>query len=286
MKAFAVLRFVVIALVTLAGSRAFAQSYPSRPIHVIVPWPPGAVDIFLRAMQEAMQQNLGQSIVIENKPGANGFIGTMLAASAKPDGYTLLFNVSSSIIVGPLTSSEAKFDVQRDFAPITTVFTTPMVLVTKPSLKAASLPELFDWLRRNPKQSYGSPGTGSMPNLLGETLKLEAKLDLIHVSYRGFVPMIQALSGDEVAIGFIAVATAKPMIVTGRLKAVAVDRGSLTDAELPKLPSLTDALPGFETAPTFAGLWAPVGTPPPVVNVLNAAAVKALQIPAVRARGS
>ena len=263
---------------------ALAQTFPARPIHIIVPWPAGAVDIFIRAMQPAMEQDLGQSLVIENKPGANGFIGTMLAAAAKPDGYTLLFNVSSSIVMGPLTSAEAKFDTLKDFAPITNVFDSPMVLVGKPSLPAKTLAELIAWLKANPRQSYGSPGIGSMPHLLGETLRIAADVELVHVAYRGFVPMIQAVTGDEIATGFIAVATAKPMIVAGRMKVFGVDRGPVTDPELPNLASLADTLPGFDSTPTFAGLWAPAATPPPIIARLNAAAVKALGIPEVRAK--
>ena len=276
------LTFVVAVCLTMPSARA--QTFPSRPIRIIVPWPAGAVDIFIRAMQEPMQQDLGQPIIIENKPGANGFIGTMLASASKPDGYTLLFNVSSSIVMGPLTSTEAKFDVQKDFSPITNVFNTPMVLVGKPTLPATTLPELIEWLRRNPRQGYGSPGIGSMPHLLGETLKIAAKVDITHVAYRGFVPMIQAVTGDEIAVGFIAVATAKPMIIAGRMNVFGVDRGPVNDADLAHLPSLPAALPGFDSAPTFAGLWAPAGTPQPIVDRVNAAAVKALAIPQIRAK--
>ena len=271
-------------LACLSAAPAAAQTFPPRAVHIIVPWPSGAVDIFIRAMQDVMQADLGQPIVIENKPGANGFIGTMQVAAAKPDGYTLLFNVSSSIVVGPLTSPEAKFDVEKDFLPITTVFDSPMVLVGKPSLTATTLPQLIDWLKNNPKQGYGSPGIGSMPHLLGETLRIAAKVDLVHVAYRGFVPMIQAVTGDEVATGFIAIATAKPMITAGRMKVFGVDRGPVTDAELAKLVSLAGTLPGFDSTPTFAGLFAPAGTPPAIVERIHAAAVKALTTPEIRAR--
>ena len=267
-----------------AATPAGAQTFPARAVHIIVPWPSGAVDIFIRAMQPAMEQDLGQPIIIDNKPGANGFIGTMQVAAAKPDGYTLLFNVSSSIVMGPLTSSEARFDTIKDFAPVTNVFDSPMVLVGKPSLPATTLPELIDWLGKNPKQGYGTPGIGSTPHVLGETLRIAAKIDLVHVAYRGFAPMIQALAGNEVAVGFIASATAKPPIMDGRLKVFGVDRGPVEDADLSKLVSLADALPGFDSTPTFAGLFAPAGTPRPIVDRLNAAAVKALRTPEVRTR--
>ena len=271
-------------LAFLVAVPAAAQTFPTRAIHIVVPWPPGAVDVFIRAMQQTMEQDLGQSIIVDNKPGANGFIGTMQVAAAKPDGYTLLFNVSSSIVMGPLTSSEAKFDTLKDFAAVTNVFDSPMVLVGKPSLPATTLAELIDWLKNNPKQGYGTPGTGSTPHVLGETLRITAKVDLVHVPYRGFAPMIQAISGDEVAVGFIAIATAKPVIMDGRMKVFGVDRGPVTDPDLAKLVSLADTLPGFDSTPTFAGLFAPAGTPRPVIDRLNAAAVKALKTPEVRAR--
>jgi tripartite-type tricarboxylate transporter receptor subunit TctC len=274
----------ILMLACLTAAPASAQTFPTRAVHIVVPWPPGAVDVFIRAMQQAMEQDLGQSIIIDNKPGANGFIGTMQVAAAKPDGYTLLFNVSSSIVMGPLTSSEAKFDTIKDFAPVTNVFDSPMVLAAKPSLPASTLPELIEWLKKNPKQGYGTPGIGSTPHVLGETFRLAAKVDLVHVPYRGFAPMIQAITGDEVAVGFIATATAKPVIMDGRMKVFGVDRGPVEDADLSKLVSLADTLPGFDSTPTFAGLFAPAETPRPIIDRLNAAAVKALRSPEVRAR--
>ena len=273
----------LLQLVLLAAPAA-AQTFPTRAVHIIVPWPSGAVDIFIRAMQPVMEKELGQPVIIENKPGANGFIGTMQVAAAKPDGYTLLFNVSSSIVMGPLTSSEAKFDVQKDFAAVTSVFDSPMVLVGKPSLPATTLAELIDWLRKNPKEGYGTPGIGSTPHVLGETFRIAAKVDLVHIAYRGFAPMIQAMTGNEVATGFIAIGTAKPHIMDGRMKVFGVDRGPVTDADLARLVSLADTLPGFDSTPTFGGLWAPAGTPRPVIDRLNAAAVTALTTPEVRAR--
>ena len=274
----------ILMLACLAAAPASAQTFPARPVHIVVPWPPGAVDVFIRAMQQAMEQDLGQSIIIDNKPGANGFIGTMQVAAAKPDGYTLLFNVSSSIVMGPLTSSEAKFDTIKDFAPVTNVFDSPMVLAAMPSLPATTLPELIDWLKKNPKQGYGTPGTGSTPHVLGETLRIAAKVELVHVPYRGFAPMIQALTGNEIAVGFIATATAKPVIMDGRMKVFGVDRGPVADKDLANLVSLADALPGFDSTPTFAGLFAPAGTPRPIIDRLNAAAVKALRTAEVRGR--
>ena len=274
----------ILLLACLAVVPASAQTFPTRAVHIVVPWPPGAVDVFIRAMQQAMEQDLGQSIIIDNKPGANGFIGTMQVAAAKPDGYTLLFNVSSSIVMGPLTSSEAKFDTIKDFAPVTNVFDSPMVLAAMPSLPAKTLPELIDWLKQNPKQGYGTPGTGSTPHVLGETLRIAAKVELVHVPYRGFAPMIQALTGNEIAVGFIATATAKPVIMDGRMKVFGVDRGPVSDKDLANLVSLADTLPGFDSTPTFAGLFAPAGTPRPIIDRLNAAAVKALRTPEVRGR--
>ena len=273
-----------LSLILASPPDACAQTFPARPVRIVVPWPPGAVDVFIRATQPVMEEDLGQSIIIDNKPGANGFIGTMQVAAAKPDGYTLLFNVSSSIVMGPLVSAEAKFDTIKDFQPITNVFDSPMVLVGKPSLQATTFPDLLDWLKKNPNQAYGTPGPGSTPHVLAETLKIAAKVDLVHVAYRGFAPMIQALTGNEVAIGFIAIATAKPVIMDGRIKLFAVDRGPVGDPDLSNAVSLSDTLPGFDSTPTFAGLFAPAGTPKPVIDRLNAAAVKALNTPQVRAR--
>jgi tripartite-type tricarboxylate transporter receptor subunit TctC len=164
------------------------------------------------------------------------------------------------------------------------VFETPMVLVTKASLPVKNLDELLAHVRKHPgKLSYGSPGIGSMPHLLAETLKIAGKLDMAHVPYKGFSPMVQALTTDELDMAFISVGTVRPFLLNGKLKLIAIDEGKVTP-DLPQVPALNEVLPGFRTTSTYGGLFAPAGTPAPIVKQINAAAVKALASPGVNAR--
>jgi tripartite-type tricarboxylate transporter receptor subunit TctC len=261
-----------------------AQDFPSRPIHVIVPWPSGAVDVYFRLMQPAMEAVLKQPIVVENRAGANGYIGTETVARADPDGYTLLVNVSSSIVMGPLTSSAAHFNVEKDFTPVTSIFYSPMLLVVRNSLPVNNLEELIAYIKQHPgKVSFGSPGIGSTPQVLGETFRAVAGLDMVHVPYKGFAPEVQALTGGELDMGFIAIGSVKAPLLAGKMKLIAIEDGEVP-APLPKVPALTTALPGFRTTPTYTGLWAPAGTPKPIVETIGAAARKALAEPEVRAK--
>lgn len=274
----------ILAFTTLGLATSNAQDFPSRPIQVIVPWPPGAVDNYIRFLQPHMEKLLGKPLIIENKPGANGYLGTEQVVRAKPDGYTLLFNVSSSIVMGPLTSPDARFDVQKNFTPVTDVFVSPMVMVVRNALPVQNLQQFIDYAKSNPgKLNFGSPGNGSIPHLLGETLNLAAGIKMTHVPYKGFAPGVQALLANELDMAFVASGTIHSQIVANRVRPIAIDAGEMASGLTP-VPDLTKTLPGFETVPTFAALWAPAGTPAAIVDRLNAAAVSALQIPEVRAK--
>jgi tripartite-type tricarboxylate transporter receptor subunit TctC len=240
--------------------------------------------VYIRVLQQHMEKELGQPLIIENKGGANGYIGTEAVAKAKPDGYTLLFNVSSSIVMGPLTSSTARFDVQRDFAPITDVFDTPIMLVARNGLPVKTLDELIAYAKANPgKVNYGSPGHGSVMHLQGETFARVAGLKLTHVPYRGFAPAVQDLLGEHLDTAFISSGTIRPNVLAGQVRPIAIDRGA-TPPDLPPVPDLTKAVPGFETISVFAALWAPAGTPKAIIDRLNRAAVNALRVPELRAK--
>jgi tripartite-type tricarboxylate transporter receptor subunit TctC len=170
-----------------------AQSFPTKPIRIIVPFPPGGVDVAIRLIQNPMSEELGQPVVIENRAGANGFIGSELVARSAPDGYTILATSSSTLIAGPLVSTNVPFDTLRDFTPITMIYMTVSVLAAKQSLAANSVKELIDFARRNPgKLSYGSSGIGSAQHLDGETFKLASGTNIVHVPYKGGGPQAQA----------------------------------------------------------------------------------------------
>jgi tripartite-type tricarboxylate transporter receptor subunit TctC len=260
----------------LALGAAPAQDFPTRPVQIVVPWPPGAIDITVRMIKAPMEQSLGQPVIVETKPGANGYLGTQAVADSKPDGYTLLANTSSSIVMGPLTSRNARFQVQRDFAPISGIYLSQFVLVARKSLPVKGLDELIAYARQHPgKLNYGSPGVGSTLHLISVNFCRVAGLEMTHVPYRGFAPLMQDLLGGTLDMAFVAVGTIRPMILAGSVTPLAVDQGAVP-AGLGQIPDIGDALPGFETVPTFIGLWAPAGTPKPVIDRLNRAVAAAL----------
>ncbi|MDB5570762.1 MAG: transporter [Hyphomicrobiales bacterium] len=258
---------------------AIAQTYPDKPIQVVVPWPPGAVDLYVRTVQASVEKALGKPLLIVNRGGANGALGMESVARAKPDGYTLLFNVTSSAVMAPLTSPNVNFDVQKDFMPITDVFFSPVILVVRKSLPVSNLEELIAYGRKNQgKLNFGSPGSGSALHLIGESFAKASGIQMTHVPYRGFAPEVQALLGDELDMGFIATGTILQHVTSGAVKAIAMAEGDPA-ADLPKVPDLTKALPGFENIPIFAGLWAPAGTPTDIVQQLNKVFSEAIKTP-------
>jgi tripartite-type tricarboxylate transporter receptor subunit TctC len=265
----------LIGIVAPLGAAA-AEDYPARPIQIVVPWPPGAIDVYVRMIKILMEQDLGQTVIVETKPGANGYIGTQSVAEAKPDGYTLLANTSSSIIMGPLTSRNARFHVQRDFAPVSNLYRSQFVLVVRKSLAVKNLAELIAYAKQNAgKLNYGSPGVGSTLHLLSLNFNRVAGLEMTHVPYRGFTPVIQDLLGGTLDMAFVAVGTIRPHILSGGVTPLAVDQGTVP-ADLGQIEDITKALPGFETLPSFIGLWAPARTPRPIIDRLNRAVVSAL----------
>jgi len=266
----------------LAAGAARSQDFPTRPLQIVVPWPPGAIDIYVRLIKAPMEQDLGQPVIVETKPGANGYLGTQSVADAKADGYTLLANTSSSIVMGPLTSRNARFQVQRDFAPISGIYLSQFILVVRKSLPVKSLAELIAYAKQNPgKLNYGSPGIGSTLHLISLNFCRVAGLEMTHVPYRGFAPLMQDLLGDTLDMAFVATGTIRPMILAGSVRPLAVDQGAVP-AGVGQIADISDALPGFEPVPTFIGLWAPTGTPKPVIDRLSRATVAALANDQVR----
>src|SRR5690348_1666884 len=277
-------RGLLAALMTaaLALGAAPAQDFPTRPVQIVVPWPPGAIDIYVRMIKAPMEQDLGQPVIVETKPGANGYIGTQAVAEAKPDGYALLANTTSSIVMGPLTSHNTRFQVQRDFAPISGIYLSQFALVARKSLPVKSLPELIAYAKQNPgKLNYGSPGVGSSLHLISLNLCRVAGLEMTHVPYRGFAPLMQDLLGGTLDMAFVAVGTIRQMILAGSVTPLAVDQGEVP-AGLGSIPHVSDVLPGFETMPNFIGLWAPAGTPKPIIERLNRTVGTALSDERVR----
>jgi len=272
---------MLLALAPLSPS--LAQTYPSRPIRVIVAFAPGGpVDVVARVMGEKLQGVLGQPVVVENRPSSTGNLGTQAVAKAAPDGYTILAN-SSAFAVNVSLSPNAGYDPERDFAPIIQAGTQPNLIVVNASFPAKTLAELLD-MAKTQKLAYASPGAGTTPHLTGEHLfKAIAKLDVTHVPYKGAGPATIAVVGGEPPIGSLAVTAPMPFIQSGRLRALAISSATRHKL-LPDVPTFKElGYPEIEEY-TWVGFFSPAGTPPAVVQKLNEAMNRVLQMPDVRER--
>lgn len=265
----------VVALLT--GTAHGQAEYPSRPVKIVVPSPPGGgTDIVARVLGQHFSKALGQTFFVENKPGAGNMIGIEAVARSPGDGYTLLM-VASTLALNSVLFKKVPYDPVRDFAPITLAATAPNVLIVHPSLPAQSLAEFIALAKRKPGSlSYGTPGIGTSPHLSMELLKSMAGIDLQHVPYRGTAAAVTDLIGGQIAATFANALTAKPQVDAGRVRALAITGPKRIEA-LPNVPPVAEAgVPGYE-AMQWYGLLAPAGTPPPIVARLNGEALKALQ---------
>lgn len=261
----------------LGAAQARAEEWPARPIRIVVPFPPGGpADAVPRAIAQRMQPLLNVPCVIENRPGAAGTIGTGVVAKAAPDGYTFLSHVSSVVIqphLGP-----APYDVLADLAPVTQTVAGSYVLAVHPSFPASDLRGFIDAVRRAPgRYSYGSFGSGSGPHLAMELLKAEAGLFIVHVPFRGAAPALQELVAGRLDMAFDTTFAALPHIRAGKLKAIAVGGARRVDA-MPGVPAVAETIPGFETD-GWQGIFAPAGTPAPVIARVAAETTSALRDP-------
>ncbi|MBL8380139.1 MAG: tripartite tricarboxylate transporter substrate binding protein [Burkholderiales bacterium] len=273
-------------LPALAASPAFAQAaYPQKPIRLIVPSAPGdGSDLIARMIGDKLTQVLGQSIVVDNRTGAGGRVGTEAAARAAPDGYTLIMGNAGSHGINAALYRDLTYDIERDFVAITQVMRAPNVLVINPSLPAKSVAEFIALLKANPgKYSYASGGNGSSAHFTAELFKTMAGVDIAHVPYKGATPALGGVVGGEVVMFMGNLPPAMGHIKANRVRALAVttaQRSSLA----PELPTIAEAgLPGFETVAWF-GLFAPAGTPPGMVARVRDEVVKIVQQPDTRER--
>jgi tripartite-type tricarboxylate transporter receptor subunit TctC len=262
----------------LVLSNANAQSdYPTRPVKVIVPSPPGGgTDILARVLAQHFTKALGQPFVVENKPGAGNMIGIESVARSPGDGYTLLVT-ASTLALNSVLYKKVPYDPVRDFAPITLAATAPNVLVVNPALPVKSLAEFIALAKAKPGAlSYGTPGIGTSPHLSMELLKSMAGIDLQHVPYRGTAAAVTDVIGGQIAATFANALTAKPQVDSGRVRALAVSGPSRVEA-FPTVPTVAEAgVPAYE-AMQWYGMVAPAGTPPQIIARLHAEAAKALQ---------
>jgi tripartite-type tricarboxylate transporter receptor subunit TctC len=273
----------LLVLIALAATSAIAQTYPTKPIHLIVPFPPGgASDLTARTLGQKMSEGLGQPIVIDNKPGANGVVGIDVAAKAPADGYTLLLTDRGSLTVNPWLYQKLAYDPVKDFAYVGIITDGPYVLVANPKLGVSSVKELVALSKSKPGTlTYASYGVGSMAQLNLEAFNQKMGTDMLHVPYKGAGPAAQAAVSGEVGVTIATVPAVQGFIKDGRLRALAVGADKRF-AVLPDGPTMTEAGASADIlVPTYFALLAPAGTPPPIVARLNAEMKKALADPQV-----
>ena len=251
---------------------AQAESYPARPIKIIVPTPAGGpVDVIARLTGNYLTAAVGQPVVIDNRPGAGNTLGSKEAAQAEPDGYTLLYSSASGLVLAPMLQKNAGYDPLTSYDPVALVAQSSTILVVHPSVPVKSVQELVTYAKANPgKVNFSSGGIGVLPHLIGEWFKSAAGIDIVHVPYRGGGPSINDLVGGQVQMTFEGTSVLVPLIQTGKLRALATTSPKRI-AELPDLPTMEESgFPGFVST-SWTGLLAPARTPRPVIDRLNAA---------------
>ncbi|MEO8441347.1 MAG: tripartite tricarboxylate transporter substrate binding protein [Betaproteobacteria bacterium] len=270
----------VVMLACTAAVEAAEQSFPSRPLRMVVPFAPGGIaDLSARIVGQKMGEILGQTVVIDNRGGAGGAIGGEIVAKAKPDGYTILLCSSSVVVINPLLSASSPYDPRRDLAPISLITASPYVLLVHPASPYASVRDLIAAAKAKPGGlNFGSAGTGSASHLVGEVFKSAANIDLTHVPYKGSGPAAIDLLSGQLDMMFDAISASLTNIKTGRLRPLGI--ATLKPFALtPDIPTISDAgVPGFEGA-TWQGICAPAHTPNVVIQTLSKAAVDAVKSP-------
>ena len=272
------------AALALGAAMPAALAQSSKPIRLVVPFPAGgATDLFARTLSQKMGERLGTSIVIDNKPGAGGSLGSDMAAKAAADGQTLLFTTTSTHSIGPAIGAKLPYDTVRDFTPIAHVGNAPSIMLVPNSSPAKTVKEWIEYAKKNPgKLNYASSGNGTIVQLTAELFKAQAGVFVTHIPYKGTGLAIPDLVAGQLDVLFDSLPTGMPHVRDGRLRALAVT--TLKRAPLaPDLPPVADTLPGFESS-TWFGLYGPKGLPAEVVNRVNTAANQALSDPEVRAK--
>lgn len=275
---------VLAAATTFIASPALAQDYPSKPIRMVLPFPPGGVtDLLARALAEKLAPRLGQPVIVDNKPGAGTVLASDFVARAPADGYTLLM-AASSLGTAPLIYEKVSYDAIKSFAPVTQVASVVHVVVVNPALPVKSVKELIAYAKANPgKLNYSSTGTGTSTHLEGELLKSMAGVYMVHIPYRGSGPALVDLVGGQVNVMIDALGSSGPFIKSGKLRALAVTTAKRSQS-IPELPTVAESgVPGYEAMP-WLGLVAPAGTPQPVVDRIHREVAKVLEDPELRER--
>jgi tripartite-type tricarboxylate transporter receptor subunit TctC len=269
----------------LSASVANAQDYPSKPIKLIVPFAPGGVtDTSARAVAEALGARLGQPVVVENKPGASGNIGTAQVAQSAPDGYTLVLGFDGTMVINTHVFPNMPFNTLRDFAPVTKLGDAALLLVAHPSVPAKNLAEFMAYAKSKPgPYAYGTSGTGGTPHLAGELMKLRTGIDLEHIPYKGGGQAMTDVLGGQIPLVFTAIASAQQHVKSGKVVGLGVPSRKRS-AALPDVPTFIESgIPNFE-ATSWVGIFAPAKTPKPIIDKLQREIAAVLQTDKVKER--
>ena len=280
-----IMKYVLVVAMLIFPALAMAQSYPAKPIRIVVPFPPGGIaDLFARVIGQKFGEAWGQPAVVENRPGAGGNIGAEIVAKSPPDGYTLVTGSIGTHAVNVSLFSKLPYDPIRDFAPVSLIMEAEGLLVVHPSVPVKSVKELIALAKARPGQlAYASAGHGTAAHLSGELFKSMAKVDMVHVPYKGNVPAITDLMAGQTSLLYATMPTVLPQVQAGRLKALAVTSSTRSPAA-PELPTIAEAaLPGYSVT-NWIGFFAPAGTPRDVVVKLNAEVVRVMQAPEIQKR--
>ena len=279
------LRTVSTVILSALAVSAVADDYPNKAIRLIMPYPVGgSIDIAGRMVAQRLADNLGQAVVVDNRTGAGGIVGTETGARAAPDGYTVLMGGVGTLALSPSLQKNLPYDPNKDFTPVTLLVTIPYVVVVQPSFKAANIRELIALAKAKPNEiNYGSGGSGSAPHLAAELFKTMADVRITHVPYKGSTPAITDTMSGQVQLTFTGIPSVMTQMKAGRLRPIGVTSLKRT-AALPEVPTIAESgVPGYEVNPWF-GVLLPARTPQPLVSRLNAEILKVLQLPATRER--
>jgi tripartite-type tricarboxylate transporter receptor subunit TctC len=272
---------IAIFLIWIAQSTV-AQDFPTKPVHFVVPFPPGGTaDVLMRILADPLSERWGKPIIVDNRPGASTIIGSEIVARASADGYSLLMN-SASFLINPSLRAKMPFDVFKDFAPVMLLVNSPLVLVVNSSFAAKSLSALVDEARTRPGQlSYATVGPGTTQQIIGEMLKLEAKIDLVYVPYAGGAPAVNAILGNHVAVVIANYSEVAQHLAAGTLRALAVASPERIDL-LPNVPTISES--GFKDiqGTVWFGIVAPAGTPKDTITRIQTDLALVLKLPTVR----
>ena len=277
-------RILLLSVAALLSGGLWAQTYPSRTLRVLVGYPAGGgADFAAGVAADGLTKRLGQSVVVENKPGANSIIAHETVARAPADGYTLLLGLTAANVVNPNVYKSLPYDAVKDFAPVSRIGNSDFILVTSPSFPAKTVPELIAMAKKAPDAvNFASGGSASVAHLAAELFLYEARVKMTHIPFKGSSPAITALMSNDVALYFDSIASSMPHVNGGKIRAMAVT-GQKRSPDLPNVPTIAETLPGFEVT-TWYGIMAPAGTPGDIIAKLNRELVQSLNEPATKAR--